>query len=138
MHGLTALRARSLVAIHSPPAAFVIPAAEVLAAPAPDNDMSSVLGGALGCAVAGVLVAGGLVPLVNRAMLYVGLVGVVLGSFCAIARSLTPIVTQHASPPRRLPPASDMRHAAAEATIPHLVAFRAGVLGTAVATGTRR
>jgi hypothetical protein len=156
-HGLTALRDRTLLAAYPGPIGLVIPATAEPDAAHPDAGMPSIVRGAIGCAIGGTLgtaaafiaggentinlVAGGLVPSVNRAALYVGLVGVVFGSFCALGQAVTPIIT-HAviepPAPAPRPPVVDTRHAAAEPSVPQRMAFQAGVLGTAVTGAAQR
>jgi len=157
MHGVATLRGRGLLAAY--PGTAWLPAQASDEPAAAEPGMPDVVRGAIGCVVAGTfatvialgaggentinLVAGGLVPSVNRAALYVGLVGVVFGSFCAIGQALTPIVTHEVVPPPAPAPAGTapsvgVRHAAADPTIPQRLAFQAGVLGAAVATATHR
>jgi hypothetical protein len=155
-HGLSALRGRSALAAYPAPAGLARPAADEPAASVPASGLSDVVKGAIGCVMGGTagtalafaagsqntvnIVAGGLVPSVNRAALYVGLVGVVFGSFCAIGQSLTPIFTNEPAAPRPAPapPPVNARHAAAGATIPQRMALQTGVLGAAVNSATRR
>ncbi len=159
LHGVTTLRDRTWLAAYPAPGTFVGARGSDDPHP-PAAGLNDTVRGAIGCTIGGTvatavalaaggentvnLVAGGLVPSVNRAALYVGMVGVVFGSFCAIGQALTPIVTRQVvdppsgAPPPHPPPRFDTRHAAAEATIPQRMAYQSGVLGTAVASGARR
>jgi len=155
LHGVPALRERIVPAVASATLANAGPAGDP-GAIAPAVGMDNPVRTAIGCTVAGTvataaafaaggentlnLVAGGLVPSVNRGALYVGLVGVVFGSFCAIGASLTPIVVHALAAPQDAPPAAPIpaRHAGADGAIPQHVAVRSGVLGDALAGAVRR
>jgi hypothetical protein len=85
------------------------------AARAADHHMPDDVKQSIGCVIAGTagvagavaaggenlinLIAGGLVAPQNRAVLYIGLAGVVFASFCAMGQALTPVYLYYTEPP---------------------------------------
>jgi hypothetical protein len=119
------------------PAGVAVPAMlyrPVNTAPAPETELSPEVQQSLGCAITGTvgtgaaiiaggenlvnIIAGGVVAPANKAVLYIGLVGVVFASFCAIGQALTPLYLYATAPAETPSPDAAPRPAA----VPHRVA----------------